>query len=933
MRHRVPIQLLFLFLTLLGLAGAVGTPAGTVIENQATFQALPGDPAEAPILLTSARVQTSVQQVCSLSVLPSGTVQAPGQSVSLLPAEVATLRYILTNTGNAPNTYALETSTDAASGFLPGDLSVHLDRDGNGVIGADEAAISSLELPADASATLLVRASTQVGSRGAAFVNLTAGCAAALGGATDADNVARIEVAEPPALTLSKSFSAPRVTPGSAVGVTLTLNNSGQGVSREVVVSDLLNTPDMSGFTFVAGSAAPTAGRVEYSADGVNWQASEPGVLSGLRWRLDSLAPAAAAQLSFRLLAPPGEVGSRQNVARLSSSGAPDAQAAASVNVRYAPALALGPVGNPQASPGGELSGDDQQVRPDAFAGQEVCFGQTVVNLGDREDSLTVRPEVTAGSAAVRLLDQGGSALVQPLTLTPGASHDFLACITPARDSSAPVEVRLTAGGVRGAAENATLDRVAALVVGQPALSKAVSPAGTVKPGDLLTYTLLVSNPLSVAVTNVVLSDPLDSHLEFVSAEGGSLKAGVVTWTIGTLSAGQSLSRVLVARVLANTPDDTVISNAFSFTSREFAAPLTSQAVISPVFAGGLSFSKTSTPAEVSIGDVVTYTFLVRNPSTVATLRMVEINDAMPTGLEYIPGSGRFNGSPIADPVTTGSSHVWTLPELGPGAQHEVVFEARVLPSAAGDRIQNTAIARAISAGGSEIPRISASATNRLTPLLFAPIADVVGYVFQDINRDGVYQQGTDVPVQNARVVLANGRIALSDGTGRYHFGSVREGFTALRLDPASVSQQPLSVPQDGGRPGSRGVNVRGLTSIDFPLQPNSADIGVVRSTTLSMGTAQTPGLLQVRKAVLTSPEEGVYRVQLVLTAARPLNGFTLSDPLPVGATLIDGINTLALGTLPAGELVLTYRFRFTGVPSVDMTGAAVTDPVAGWKN
>ena len=157
------------------------------------------------------------------------------------------------------------------------------------------------------------------------------------------------------------------------------------------------------------------------------------------------------------------------------------------------------------------------------------------------------------------------------------------------------------------------------------------------------------------------------------------------------------------------------------------------------------------------------------------------------------------------------------------------------------------------------------------------------------------------------------------------------------------LPQQPLSVPQDGGRPGSRGVNVRGLTSIDFPLQPNSADIGVVRSTTLSMGTAQTPGLLQVRKVVLTSAEEGVYRVQLVLTAAQPLNGFTLSDPLPVGATLLDGANTLALGTLPAGELALTYRFRFTGAPSTDMTSAdmtsadmtraAVTDPVAGWNN
>ncbi|WP_407569365.1 isopeptide-forming domain-containing fimbrial protein [Deinococcus altitudinis] len=931
MRYDKPIHLLALFLTLLGLAGAVGTSAGTVIENQALFQALPDDPADPPISVPTDPVRTVVAPVCSLSVLPNGTLTAPGQSVTLLPAESATLRYTLTNTGNAVNTFALNVTPDASSAYVPGDLSVHVDQNANGVIDSGENAVTSLELPADATAVLLVRATTETGSRGSAFVNLVAACAAALGGASDADNVARVTVADPPALSLTKSFSPSRVTPGGVVGVTLSASNGGQGASREVTVTDLLNTPDLSDFAFVPGSATGTAGRLEYSPDGASWQAGEPTKVLGVRLRLDTLAPGSSAQLTFRLTAPNSEVGQRLNVAVLTSPGTPDVPATDKVTVQYAPAIALGPISNPQALPGGELSSNDLQVQDVAFVDQEFCFKHTEQNLGDRDDNLSVRYQVTTGLATVRLLELDGSPLVQARTLAPGQTHDFQFCVTPRLSIAQALqatEIRLTVSGVRGAPENATIDRIGTLIAGTPALAKTVSPAGTVKPGDLLTYTLTVQNTLSVSLNNVVLSDPLDSHLEFVSADGGGVAQGsIVTWNLGTLAPGQTVSRTLTARVAQSTPDDTVIRNTFSLSSSEFTTPLVSPPVTTPVFGGSLVFSKTSTPAEVSIGDVVTYTFLVRNPSTVATLKMVEITDTMPAGLQYIPGSSQFNGNPIADPTITGDQHVWVLPELGPGAQHEVTFQARVLPSVVGDRVQNTAIARAVSDNGSELPSAPASATNRIAPLLFAPTADIVGYVFQDVQRNGTYDQGQDIPVQNARVILANGRIALTDATGRYHFGTVREGFAAVRLDPSSVSQAPLSVPQDGARPGSRGVYVRGLTSIDFPLAPNGADIGVIRDTTLDMGTAQTPALLQVRKMVMTTTEEGVYRVQLTLNAAAPLNGLTLNDPLPQGASLLDGDNTLSLDTLPTGERLLTYRFRFAGGP-----GAAVTDPVAGWR-
>ncbi|ULH14967.1 DUF11 domain-containing protein [Deinococcus sp. KNUC1210] len=943
-------RLLALLLTLAGLAGAVGTPAGTSIENQALLQVVPEDPADPPIIVLSPKVTTTVSAVCSVSVLPDGSIQAPGQSYSLLPGETATLKYTLLNTGNTGTTFALNVASEAGSTFSAGDLSIHLDSNGNNLIDSSESATGSVAVPADRQVTLLVRVSTEVGSRGNAFLNLVAACGAALGGAADSNNVAQVKVSDPPQLMLTKAFDAPRVQPGGTVGVTLTVSNTGQGASREAIITDLLNTPDLNDFSYVAGSASLPgtagipAGHLEFTADGTTWQASEIAPVKGLRWRFETLAPGTTLPLKFSLTAPTTNPGTRKNVAILSSSGTPDVPAPTTVDVKFLPGIALGPISNPQALPGGELSSDDLQTKDVAFLSQQLCFRQTEQNLGDRDDQLSVRAEVQVGYAALKLLELDGTPFVQGRSLAPNATHDFLLCIVPqpitTQAVTAPpvLKVLLTASSALGAANNSTVDAITTVISGLPTLAKTVSPAGTVKQGDTLTYTLSVSNSLSVDLPGVVLSDPLDSHLDFVSAsDGGTLAAQVVTWNLGTVKAGQTVTRTLVAKVRADTADDTVIKNVYAFRSDDFSTPLPSPEVSSPVYGGSLIFSKTSTPAEVSPGDLVTYTFLVKNPSAVATMRMVEITDNMPTGLQYIAGSSQFNGAAIPDPVSTAPTSsspagtvavlVWTLPELGPGAQHEVTFQARVLPNVPGTTVQNTAIARAISDTNADVPPTQSTATNKIKALVFAPLADIVGYVFQDLNRDGVYQQGLDLPVPNARVILSNGRIALTDVNGRYHFGTVAEGFVGLRVDPASIPGTALSVPQDGGYDGSRGVYVRNLTSIDIPLQPDEADIDVIRDTTLTMGTVDAPDLLKIRKQVFTTTEDHVYRVQLTLSAAEALDAFTLNDSLPAGATLADGSNTFSIETLPGGERLLTYRFRFAGDPK-----AAVTDPSAEWR-
>ncbi|MFD1732001.1 hypothetical protein ACFSC4_14530 [Deinococcus malanensis] len=105
----------------------------------------------------------------------------------------------------------------------------------------------------------------------------------------------------------------------------------------------------------------------------------------------------------------------------------------------------------------------------------------------------------------------------------------------------------------------------------------------------------------------------------------------------------------------------------------------------------------------------------------------------------------------------------------------------------------------------------------RLNLLQFAPQADILGVVFVDRNRNGLYDEALDTPVARARVLLAGGREALTDERGRYSFGNVRIGTHALRLDPSTTPYQALITHQAGGLSGTKTVHVTGLTSVDFP--------------------------------------------------------------------------------------------------------------------
>lgn len=100
---------------------------------------------------------------------------------------------------------------------------------------------------------------------------------------------------------------------------------------------------------------------------------------------------------------------------------------------------------------------------------------------------------------------------------------------------------------------------------GKLGISKSVSPAGPVKPGTTLTYTITVTNNTGADLDSVVVYDKLDRHLTFVSATGaGSYSTRTCFWTVASLANGDSATLVIQATVNAGTADKTVIYNTAS---------------------------------------------------------------------------------------------------------------------------------------------------------------------------------------------------------------------------------------------------------------------------------------------------------------------------------------------------------------------------------
>jgi uncharacterized repeat protein (TIGR01451 family) len=210
-------------------------------------------------------------------------------------------------------------------------------------------------------------------------------------------------------------------------------------------------------------------------------------------------------------------------------------------------------------------------------------------------------------------------------------------------------------------------------------LTKTASPDPVVA-GDELTYTITVANAGPSDAADVVVSDPLPSGTTFVSAsEGGTVSAGIVTWSIASIASGSSLTLTLVVRIADDL--EGLLTNVASVSSAITDPDPTDDTGSVSVVVDGPAPPKTEPVADLSVdkvadddtpavGQVVSYTITVSNAGP-AHATGVAVMDALPDGLEFRSGKASQGDH---DP----ESGTWEVGDLVVGQQETLEIEVTV---------------------------------------------------------------------------------------------------------------------------------------------------------------------------------------------------------------------------------------------------------------
>ncbi|MCY8475273.1 isopeptide-forming domain-containing fimbrial protein [Bacillus halotolerans] len=241
--------------------------------------------------------------------------------------------------------------------------------------------------------------------------------------------------------------------------------------------------------------------------------------------------------------------------------------------------------------------------------------------------------------------------------------------------------------------------------------------------GDTLLYTIQTRNTVEDSqVKNLTISDAVPEGLEFVPGtlkvdgasvsdaqddDKGQYMDGKVSGKIGNVTDSEWHSVTFEAKVKSGQAGKNIINTA-SISGDNIVTPDTPSSEVKVYPRNpALESKKTSAikekvegnkyPNHPEVGDTLLYTIQTRNTEEDSEAKNLTISDAIPDGLEYVPGTLKVDGTAVSDAqdddkgdVTDGkvSGQIGDVTDM---EWHNVTFEAKVKAGQAGETIKNTA--------------------------------------------------------------------------------------------------------------------------------------------------------------------------------------------------------------------------------------------------
>ena len=558
-------------------------------------------------------------------------------------------------------------------------------------------------------------------------------------------------------LAANKSGPA-RADAGDLLSYTLAYRNNGPALARGVLVTDTL-PPDLA---YVSASPPPS------SSDG--------GTLS---WALGELAPGEAGTISLQARASLAQDVPRRDAANTLRVGSATADPNPADNTSTAvTAIETADLAVVKRSPAFIVAGAPFTVTLDyANAGPAAARDVTLRDLLPAGlELLSASPppvgpgprwrlgDLPAGAAgSVALLLRAPTSAISGTTYTNVATIDAPSSADrdPANDASSTVST------AQAYADLALLKR---------------GPAGPIRSGDMLTYTLSFRNngPSQAMAPRVRDTLPPGFSLREATPAPALAPDGALEWDLGALGVGTggtitvtgklfgdgaAATRVNSAAIDSGTPDPQPANNTSS------ASTLVQQP--------DLSVQKSDGQASAQPGDTLSYTLTLRNTGA-ASASGVLLRETPPPGALVLAAGWAAQAD---------GSYTLALGDMPPGAVATRQFALRLpnpLPNPSGPIVNSVLASDDGSAGADPTPDDNTS-SDADTPLA-GQVGDTIWY---DKDGDGQQEAGEsglgDVVVQ---LLDASGAVlarAATDQSGRYLFGGLRLGVYGVSLAPATT--------------------------------------------------------------------------------------------------------------------------------------------------
>jgi uncharacterized repeat protein (TIGR01451 family) len=336
--------------------------------------------------------------------------------------------------------------------------------------------------------------------------------------------------------------------------------------------------------------------------------------------------------------------------------------------------------------------------------------------------------------------------------------------------------------------------------------------------------------------------------------------------------------------------------------------------------ATALWLQKSSAKSVGGIGDFIPYELVVENSDAALVAMTVTVNDRLPAGFRYRPGSTRIDGVVAADPevAPNGRTLTFALGNLAPQAQRRISYIAAVGTGARPGPAINTATATDLAGAVSN----SASATIAIREELIHSRSFLAGRV---LNGSCDSDEQSSEGLKGIRVFLEDGTYTITDEEGRYHFEGIspERHVVQLDLDSLPVMYEMLSCEENtrfAGRNFSQFVDIQPgtLWRTDFHVGLRPRASGDV--------TLELNGAISDDQAYFTLPLTigGVALSNLRLTIILPegleylpgtsqLDGAAIVDPSATGQTATYRLGDQAAGWRGAIRLSTRVNSKHVG--------------------